>query len=81
MWLIDELAEARIAEARERGAFDDLPGTGRPLPLNDDTLVAEELRAGYLLPELGLRGEFVGVSCRKHAKTRRSRYVRAFWIY
>jgi len=69
MWLIDELAEARIADARERGAFDDLPGTGRPLLLDDDVLVPEELRvgyrllknAGYLPPELELRREIADV--------------------
>ncbi len=65
MWLIDRLAEARIAEALERGDFDDLAGSGRPLELEDDALVPEELRAayrllrnaGYLPPELALRRE------------------------
>ena len=65
MWLIDQLAEARIAEAAARGAFDDLPGAGRPLVLDDDALVPEELRpayrllknAGYIPPELTLRRE------------------------
>ncbi len=65
MWLIDRLAEARIQEAMAEGQFDDLPGRGRPLPLDDDALVPETLRvayrllknAGYLPPELSLRRE------------------------
>jgi hypothetical protein len=45
--LLDELAEQRISEAAERGEFDELPGRGEPLALEDDSLVPEELRAGY----------------------------------
>jgi hypothetical protein len=63
MFLIDRLAEARILEAMQRGEFDDLPGTGKPLRLEDDRLVPEELRtayrilknAGYIPPELEMR--------------------------
>lgn len=47
MSLLDELAEQRIREAAERGEFDELPGRGEPLALEDDSLVPEELRAGY----------------------------------
>ena len=54
------LAERRIEEAIARGELDDLPGAGRPLELDDDRLVPEELRvayrilknAGYLPPEM-----------------------------
>ncbi|MFP4130648.1 MAG: DnaJ family domain-containing protein [Thiohalospira sp.] len=49
MSLLDELAEQRIREAAERGDFEDLPGRGEPLALEDDALVPEELRAGYRL--------------------------------
>jgi DnaJ homologue, subfamily C, member 28, conserved domain len=45
--LLDTLAEARIEEALAAGAFDDLPGAGRPLELDDDRLVPEEVRAAY----------------------------------
>jgi hypothetical protein len=45
--LLDQLAEARIEEAIAAGAFDALPGAGRPLDLDDDRLVPEELRAAY----------------------------------
>ena len=44
---LDALAEARIEEAMREGAFDDLPGAGRPLAVDDDLLVPEELRAAY----------------------------------
>jgi hypothetical protein len=49
MFLIDKLAEQKIAEAVERGELNNLPGSGKPLHLDDDTLVPEELRAGYRL--------------------------------
>ena len=49
MWLIDQVVEARISDAEARGEFDDLPGAGKALQLEDDALVPEELRAGYRL--------------------------------
>lgn len=65
MLLIQRLAEEKILAAIERGEFDDLPGQGRPLVLDDNTAVPEELRtgyrllknAGYLPPELEFRKE------------------------
>ena len=45
--MFDLLAERRVAEAIARGELDDLPGAGRPLDLDDDALVPEELRAAY----------------------------------
>jgi len=52
-------AERQIREARERGAFDNLPGTGKPLPRTDadelawvrNKLRREELPVAALLPE------------------------------
>ena len=44
---LDVIAEQRIRDAQARGEFDDLPGTGTPLNLDDDALVPEELRAAY----------------------------------
>lgn len=41
------LAERRIEEAIARGELDNLPGAGRPLELDDDRLVPEELRLAY----------------------------------
>lgn len=57
---LDALVERRIAEAIARGEFDDLPGAGRPLALDDDPLVPQEVRvahrilknAGLIPPEL-----------------------------
>ena len=65
MSFTQRLAEEKILAAIERGEFDDLPGHGRPLTLEDDSSVPEELRAGYRLlknagylpPELELRKE------------------------
>jgi hypothetical protein len=36
--MAEPLVERLIREARERGEFDDLPGAGRPLDLDDDEL-------------------------------------------
>jgi hypothetical protein len=44
---LDAIAERRIREAQARGDFDNLPGVGLPLELDDDALVPEELRAAY----------------------------------
>lgn len=49
MQILDILAEQRILEAIERGEFDDLPGRGRPLDLEEDMTVPEELRVAYRL--------------------------------
>lgn len=65
MNFLDQIAEARIQEAIERGELRDLPGEGKPLRLDDDSAIPEELRAayrilrnaGFLPPELQLRKE------------------------
>ncbi len=49
MWLIDELAERRIAEARDRGELAGLPGEGQPVQLDDVSHVPEHLRAAFRL--------------------------------
>jgi hypothetical protein len=41
------IAEARIAAAVERGDLDDLPGSGRPLELEDLSRVPATMRAAY----------------------------------
>ena len=41
------IAEERILDAQRAGAFDDLPGKGKPLNLEDLSWVPEELRIGY----------------------------------
>ena len=47
MLLLDALAEARIVEAVARGEFDDLPGAGKPLLLDDDSHIPETQRMAY----------------------------------
>lgn len=49
MSLLDRLADAHIQAAADQGAFDNLPGAGRPLPPDDAQDVPSELRAGYRL--------------------------------
>jgi len=49
MTLLDQIAERVIQQAVQRGEFDDLPGAGKPLVLDDDALIPDELRAGYRL--------------------------------
>lgn len=56
----DEIIEERIRSAALRGDFENLPGAGRPLELDDDLLVPVELRvanrvlknSGYVPAEL-----------------------------
>ena len=43
------IAEERIKEAQRAGAFDDLPGKGKPLDLEDLSWMPEDLRIGYLV--------------------------------
>jgi hypothetical protein len=45
--MLQRIAEQRILEAQRAGVFDDLPGKGQPLKLEDLSWVPEELRIGY----------------------------------
>jgi hypothetical protein len=45
--MFDLIAERKIAEAIANGELDNLPGEGRPLDLDDDALVPEDLRLAY----------------------------------
>ncbi len=49
MWLLDQWAERHITDAQRKGEFDNLPGQGEPLVLDDDSTVPEALRSGYRL--------------------------------
>lgn len=61
------IAEQKILEAMARGEFANLPGAGKPLRLEDDSMVPGELRisykvlknAGCIPPELELRKEII----------------------
>ena len=44
---IERLAEQRILEAQRNGEFDDLPGKGKPLALEDQSALPEDLRMAY----------------------------------
>ena len=43
------IVEERIREAQQAGAFDNLPGKGKPLVLEDLSAVPEDLRMAYHL--------------------------------
>jgi hypothetical protein len=63
--IFDKIADQKIREAMEEGKFDNLPGKGKPLNLEDDSHLPEDLRLAYkilknaecLPPELELRKE------------------------
>ena len=69
VFILDAISEERIARALEAGEFDDLPGAGEPLELDDDSLVPGELRAayrilknaGYVPPEVEALNEAAGL--------------------
>ena len=48
--MLEFIAERRIAEAIANGDLENLPGEGRPLALDDDSVVPEELRLAYRIP-------------------------------
>ena len=61
----EKIIESRIKKAQEEGAFEDLPGSGQPLCLDDDRHIPEELRLAHkvlknadcLPPQIQLRKE------------------------
>ncbi|MGH7828686.1 MAG: DUF1992 domain-containing protein [Candidatus Binatia bacterium] len=65
MSYFSRIVEERISEAQKAGAFDDLPGKGRPLHFQDQSWVPDDLRMAYhilknahiLPPEAELRKE------------------------
>lgn len=65
MFCFQKIAEKRIQEAIRDGVFDDLPGAGKPLELENDSHVPEDLRMVYKVlknancvpPEISLRKE------------------------
>ena len=60
---IQAIVEERIRKAQREGQFDNLPGKGKPLKLDDDSMIAPHMRASYrilknagiLPPEMQLR--------------------------
>ncbi len=67
--VFDKIAEQKIREAMENGEFDDLPGKGQPLELEDDRHLPQDIRmahkilknADVLPPELELRKEILTI--------------------
>jgi hypothetical protein len=63
--IMDKIADERIREAMDRGEFDDLPGKGKPLNIEDDSQLPPDLRIAYkilknadcLPPEIQIRKE------------------------
>ena len=60
MYAFQLLAERRIQEAMRQGQFENLPGKGKPLKFEDDSMVPDDLKmaykilrnAGFIPPEL-----------------------------
>jgi hypothetical protein len=42
-----KIVEERIREAQKKGEFDNLPGQGKPLSLEDESHIPEDLRIAY----------------------------------
>lgn len=61
----DDIIEQRIRESMANGDFDNLPGSGKPLRIEDDSHIPEDLRMAYkvlknancLPPEIELKRE------------------------
>lgn len=61
----EKIVEERILKAQRKGEFENLPGAGKPLMLEDNHYVAEELRLAYKIlknadcvpPEIELKKE------------------------
>ncbi len=61
----EKIVEERILRAQRKGEFENLPGAGKPLMLEDNHCVAEELRLAYKIlknadcipPEIELKKE------------------------
>jgi hypothetical protein len=76
----DSLIEEKLRRAAASGAFDDLPGAGKPQDLTDDLLVPEDLRTvhrilkngGYALPWMERRKDLESERERIHAELSRA---------
>lgn len=63
MFGFHKIIEKRIKDAQEKGDFDNLPGSGEPIKVEDDSHVPEDLRLAYKIlknancvpPEIQLR--------------------------
>jgi hypothetical protein len=63
----EKIIEERILQAQRRGDFENLPGSGRPLQIEDDRHIPEDLRLAYKIlknagcvpPEIELKKEIL----------------------
>ena len=70
--MLEFLAEQRLLEAVSRGELEGLPGEGRPLELDDDKLIPDNLRlayrilknAGFVPPEVEMLNEIADLERR-----------------
>ena len=78
-----KIAEEKICEAQAKGEFDNLPGKGKPLNLDEDNHVPQELKiaykilknSGYIPPELELQKEInTTLDLLKHCTDEREKY-------
>jgi hypothetical protein len=61
----DKIVEERIKNAQKKGDFNNLPGSGKPLDLDDNSCVPEDLRLAYKIlknadfvpPEIEIKNE------------------------
>ena len=64
-----KIVEERIRRAQKKGDFENLDGSGKPLKLNDDYNIPEELRLAYKIlknaditpPEIALKNEILRI--------------------
>jgi len=69
VYILHKLAEEKIKDSIARGDFDNLAGAGKPIVLEDESYIPEELRAGirilknsgYLPAEIQLRKDIANV--------------------
>jgi hypothetical protein len=65
----EKIAERKIMEAIRNGEFDNLLNSGKPINLDDDPFIPQELRMAYRIlhnsscipPELELRNEIISL--------------------
>ncbi|SKA82836.1 DnaJ family domain-containing protein [Desulfobaculum bizertense] len=81
--ILDDLAEERIKAAIDKGDFQNLEGQGKPLELEDDSLIPEDLRmsykilrnSGHVPPEVQADKDIrTAVDLLNHCKDEKSRY-------
>jgi len=67
--ILQSIAEQRISQAMQEGVFNDLPGQGQPLKLDDDSHIPQEMRmayrilknSGHVSPEVEDRKEIANI--------------------